>query len=54
MPSVQEAMPPGLNGHLLRAKMAMLIRRKLVSGCACGCRGDFEITDKGRLFLEAK
>lgn len=31
-----------------RAKMDKLIRRGLVSGCACGCRGDFELThDKG-------
>ena len=29
------------------AKMRALYRRGLVGGCDCGCRGDFEITDKG-------
>jgi hypothetical protein len=52
--SVQNAMPAGVPGSLVRAKMEMLIRRGLVSGCACGCRGDFEITDKGEEFLRAK
>jgi hypothetical protein len=36
---------------VLRAKMTALIRRKLVSGCTCGCRGDYEITELGRQFL---
>lgn len=29
------------------AKFRSLIKRGLVGGCDCGCRGDFEITDKG-------
>jgi len=29
---------------LLLAKMSKLIRRGLVDGCACGCRGDFTLT----------
>lgn len=29
------------------AKMRSLMKRKLVGGCPCGCRGDYEITDKG-------
>jgi hypothetical protein len=29
------------------AKMASLLRRGLVDGCSCGCRGDWEITLKG-------
>ena len=38
---------------VLRAKMLALIRRGLVDGCPCGCRGDYRITAKGRnLFLE--
>ena len=49
--SVVRAMPPGTPPKLVRAKMAGLIRRGLISGCACGCRGDFEITDKGRVQL---
>ena len=34
------------------AKARGLIRRGLISGCACGCRGDFELTDRGRELLE--
>lgn len=51
MPTVRDAMPEGTPDRLQVAKMAMLIRRGLVSGCACGCRGDFELTEKGRTFL---
>ena len=29
------------------AKMKSMIRRGLSGGCDCGCRGDYEITDKG-------
>ncbi len=29
--------------HLVRAKLAKMIRKGLVDGCACGCRGDFEV-----------
>jgi hypothetical protein len=32
---------------LKRAKMASLIARGLVDGCACGCRGDFVLTKQG-------
>lgn len=42
-----EALPD----KLFRAKMGMLIRRGLVDGCNCGCRGDYEMTDKGRDYL---
>ena len=28
---------------VVRAKVASMIRRKLMSGCTCGCRGDYEI-----------
>lgn len=50
-PSVVEAMPPGTPWKLRLAKMGQLIRRGLVDGCFCGCRGDFYITDAGREFL---
>lgn len=46
--SVLNAMPAGTPPKLALAKMKVLIRRKLVSGCPCGCRGDFEITEAGR------
>lgn len=50
--NVRLAMPPGTPDRLVIAKMAALIRRRLVDGCACGCRGDFEITDKGLEWLQ--
>lgn len=47
MPSLMTAFPQGMPEKVRQAKMASLIRRGLVHGCACGCRGDFQITDKG-------
>jgi len=41
--SVFNAMPAGTPWNLGLAKMRSLIRRKLVNGCGCGCRGDFTI-----------
>jgi hypothetical protein len=32
---------------VVRAKLAALIRQKLIDGCTCGCRGDFELTETG-------
>jgi hypothetical protein len=52
--SVLNAMPPGVNFRFGRAKMAMLIRAGLSTGCACGCRGDFELTTKGRAAIQAE
>lgn len=49
--SVLNAMPPGTAEKLGLAKMRMLMRRGLVDGCPCGCRGDFALTDKGRQLL---
>lgn len=49
--SVQHAMPAATGPKLARAKMAMLIKRGLVDGCSCGCRGDYEITEKGLAYL---
>lgn len=42
-----EAMPLGTPAKLILSKMRNLHKRGLVGGCTCGCRGDFEITDKG-------
>lgn len=50
---VLKAMPAGTSPKLALAKMSMLIRRGVVSGCACGCRGDFELTSKGREFIKS-
>lgn len=54
MPTVERAMPEGTPVKLQVAKMVMLKKRGLVGGCGCGCRGDWEITDKGREWLEEK
>lgn len=46
---VRHAMPGGFNlpPNLVLAKMRQMIRRGVIDGCSCGCRGDFEITSKG-------
>ena len=49
--SVLRAMPAETPVKLALAKMDMLIRKGVVEGCTCGCRGEFEITDKGRARL---
>lgn len=51
--SVRHAMPSDIPDKLALAKMRMLIRKGLVDGCGCGCRGDFELTGKGYAALEA-
>lgn len=51
MPTVADAMPSGIPEKLQIAKMGQLIKRGLADGCACGCRGDFYITEKGKLYL---
>jgi hypothetical protein len=45
---VHAAFPADVPDKLLLAKMAALMRTGLVSGCDCGCRGDYTITMKGR------
>lgn len=39
---------------VLWAKLDRMIRRGLIQGCTCGCRGDFEITNQGCERLMAK
>lgn len=51
--TVLHAMPPGTPEKLGLAKVRMLMRRGLIDGCCCGCRGDFTLTDKGRAALSA-
>lgn len=41
----------GFPDRVVLAKMRALIRRGLVKGCACGCRGDFEPTDEGKSLI---
>ncbi len=45
---VHAAFPANVPDKLLLAKMAGLMRRGLVDGCPCGCRGDYVLTAKGR------
>jgi hypothetical protein len=45
--SVTNAMPEWVDDGLALAKMRQLYRRGVAYGCTCGCRGDFEITEKG-------
>jgi hypothetical protein len=42
---------PTVPRKVLIAKLNSLIRRKLLTGCTCGCRGDFETTESGRALL---
>ncbi len=35
---------------VVAAKLSRLLKRGFVDGCDCGCRGDWELTDKGREF----
>jgi hypothetical protein len=51
--SVLRAMPAGVPFKVAVAKMASLVRRGLVDGCTCGCRGDFELTENGQVHLAA-
>lgn len=43
---------PAVPWKVLRAKLKSLIRRRLVLGCCCGCRGDFTLTAQGVARLE--
>jgi len=49
--SVERSMPEWTPPKVQLAKMHMLSRRGLINGCTCGCRGDFELTEKGIQFL---
>lgn len=46
--SVRNAMPAGTPERLALAKLGRLVQRGLIDGCDCGCRGDWELTAKGR------
>jgi hypothetical protein len=46
--SVQYGMPHGVTPADALAKMDKMIRKGLVTGCSCGCPGNFVITDQGR------
>jgi hypothetical protein len=44
---------PDFPPKVVRAKLHALLRRKAITGCCCGCRGDFNLTAKGQQMLEA-
>ena len=49
--SVKSAMPPETPYKVGLAKMRRLVDQGLVSGCPCGCRGDYTVTDSGAEYL---
>lgn len=46
-----EQLRPQWPWKVARAKARRLIRRGLLNGCTCGCRGDFVLTEAGRDWL---
>ena len=48
------AFPDGTPKKMVLSKIKSLIRRGLVDGCGCGCRGDFALTEKGKSLLTQK
>jgi hypothetical protein len=42
-----ECLMPIFPSEVILAKASALIRRGLLTGCDCGCRGDFELTRAG-------
>lgn len=49
--SLYNIIDPSVPEKVVRAKMNQLIKRKLVDGCGCGCRGDYVITPLGFEYL---
>lgn len=39
---VQEALPK-IPPKVVLAKLKSMVKRKIIDGCTCGCRGDFEL-----------
>ena len=35
----------GIPDKVVRAKVRALVRQRLITGCACGCRGDLQIRE---------
>lgn len=49
--SLRLVIPRTMPDKVAQAKMRNLVDKGLAAGCACGCRGDFTITEKGKLYL---
>ncbi len=43
-----DCLMPMFPPEVILAKASRLIERGLLTGCDCGCRGDFELTEAGR------
>lgn len=41
-----ESQLPDFPPKVIRAKLRALLRRGLITGCICGCRGDFNLTPR--------
>lgn len=52
--SVLRAMPEGTPPKLAWVKMNSLIKRGIVTGCDCGCRGDYLVVKGVPIEKEAK
>lgn len=46
-----QCLMPMFPPEVILAKASALLRRGLITGCDCGCRGDFELTIDGAQFL---
>lgn len=51
--SVLNAMPEGTSERRARAVMKILDKQGYITGCHCGCRGDYELTDKGEQYVNS-
>lgn len=51
MPTVQAVLPVGTSDKVQLRYMQKLQRLGLVSGCNCGCRGDYSPTTEGLVYL---
>jgi hypothetical protein len=45
---------PDFPPKVVQAKRRRLLQRGLVTGCPCGCRGDWELTAAGYALIDAK
>lgn len=50
--SINKSFPYNTPQKLIIAKLYKLVKRGLIDGCCCGCRGDFSITNKGVSYLK--
>lgn len=51
MYSLVPLFPPRCPHKVMVAKLKSLLKRGLIDGCACGCRGDWVITADGIAYL---